>query len=299
VETSPEPAEIVGRPSIGRELRRREEKVRRDLTEIQEIAHDLTALSRENQISRLSQGFFAWYRKLIELGATESTAQDLVTGLAREWRGVADPSIDDLLEPLLERFLEGIRMGGTIERREGKQSRVILVGPPGCGKSTTLAKLASEFSLKRGVEIGILALDNHRVGAVEQISAYARMLDVPLVVAREPEEIAPGLVERAGFDRAARLLREIEAAEIHLVLSATSTLVSQENAIRTFRPLRPRRLILTKLDESGTGWGIHETVRRFGGRLSYVTFGQSVPEDIIPAEPELMGRLLRAIGGLD
>ncbi len=309
------PAEIP--VSADPDTRRREDRLLAEIAQIKSLAHDLVRHSQEHHLSRLSEGFFAWYRKLVELGVGEQAAQELVIGLSSEWRGKSDPTRDELLEPLIQRFLGAIRMNGRVQLRDGKQTRIVLVGPPGSGKSTTIAKLASQFALQEGIPVGLVTLDTHRVGAEEQITAYARMLNVPLVVAKEPLELEAKLAdlgtrrlllvdtqglplsERTGFDRTVELLRAIDGAEVHLVLSATATLSSQEAAIRNFRPMRPRNLIVTKLDESVTGWSILELVRKFGGGLSYVSFGQNVPEDLVPAEPEVIGRVLRAIGGLD
>ncbi|MBI4617723.1 MAG: hypothetical protein HY720_29190 [Planctomycetes bacterium] len=314
----PRPAtERLVSKALDRDRAQREDRVRRDLAEIKALAHDLVLHSKEHHLSQLSEGFFSWYRRLAELGVAEATAQELLMGLAAEWRGRANPGREEVLEPLLDRFLASIRMNGPIELRAGGPTRVVLVGPPGSGKSTTLAKLASSFALQQGASVAILSLDTNRVGAAEQISAYASMLNVPLAIVREPEELPSRLAEfsarrlvlvdtrgltekdRAGFDRTASMLRSVEASEVHLVLPATLTPSCAEASVRLFRPFRPRSLIVTKLDEAVTGWGILDLVRRFGGGLSYVTFGQSVPEDVAAAAPESIRRVLRAVGGLD
>ena len=67
---------------------------------------------------------------------------------------------------------------------------VALVGPTGVGKTTTIAKLAAKYILKHGSgNVALITTDNHRIGAHEQLNTYAKLLDVPMQVAANADEL--------------------------------------------------------------------------------------------------------------
>lgn len=74
-------------------------------------------------------------------------------------------------------------------------SLITLVGLTGAGKSVTTAKLAAE-ALLAGLKVELVTLDVHKAGALEQLSAYANIMNIPLHVARSPEDLSPH-VEKA------------------------------------------------------------------------------------------------------
>jgi len=79
-----------------------------------------------------------------------------------------------------------------LQLAESGQTRfVALVGPTGVGKTTTIAKLAAHFKLREGKRVGMITIDTYRIAAVEQIRAYADILNIPLEVVMTPE----GMVE--------------------------------------------------------------------------------------------------------
>src|SRR5262247_3884367 len=69
----------------------------------------------------------------------------------------------------------------------------VFIGPPGCGKTTTIAKIAAQERARGGQRLGLLAADGFRVGAVEQLQTYADILDAPFRVARTAAELAAAL----------------------------------------------------------------------------------------------------------
>ena len=69
----------------------------------------------------------------------------------------------------------------------------LFVGPPGAGKTTTIAKIAAQERARRGARLSLLAADGFRVGAVEQLRLYADIIGSPFAVARTPREIEQSL----------------------------------------------------------------------------------------------------------
>ena len=151
---------------------------------------------------------------------------------------------------------------------------VVLVGPTGVGKTTTIAKLAARAKLAEGRRVGLITLDTFRIAAVDQLEKYARIIGVPLAVATDPVEFAAALrtFEREGLeavfvDSAGRSQRDelkmgelreflgaAPGAEVHLVLSTTTHPRTLRSVADRFASAGYQRVILTKLDEtSGLG----------------------------------------------
>jgi flagellar biosynthesis protein FlhF len=176
-----------------------------------------------------------------------------------------------------------------------------LVGPPGAGKTATLAKLAVRYGLVGRRSTRILSLDNHRVGASEQLRVYAGILGVGFQSVDSAQALAQAieesrnkrliLIDTPGFARndfesageLAHFLATNAHVEPHLVLPASMRAADVERAAESFDCFRPRKLIFTKLDETGSFGPILNIAVRTGKPVSFVTTGQRVPEDLEPA----------------
>jgi flagellar biosynthesis protein FlhF len=184
---------------------------------------------------------------------------------------------------------------------------VALIGPTGVGKTTTIAKLAARFRLKHGPrQIALITTDNYRIAAHEQLSTYGRILDVPVRVVTNAEELSNCLagfsdkrlvlIDTAGMgQRDKRLteqlsvLRQAERSiKPYLVLSAASQARAMREAVEAFSGCEPQACILTKLDETpNLGVALSTLIER-QLPLAYVSDGQQVPEDLHPARTHLL-----------
>jgi len=184
----------------------------------------------------------------------------------------------------------------------GYASVEVFVGPPGVGKTTTIAKIASQERARHGARIGLVAADGFRVGAVEQLRLYADVLGAPLAVARTPEELEqaiasatprrPLLIDTAGRspkdDISREMLRVLERCpnvRTHLVLAADTPVSTARRILDRFEDARPSRLVITKLDEAESLAPIVGLLRDRQIPISYLGTGQSVPEDLERATP--------------
>lgn len=174
-----------------------------------------------------------------------------------------------------------------------------LVGSTGVGKTTTVAKLAAQFILKHGSrQIALITTDNYRIGAHEQINTYGRILDVPVRVAGDAEELRRHidsfsdkrliLIDTAGMSqRDMRLVEQLKTLQhgdlpirSYLVMSATTQYKAMLEIMDAFRILEPQATILTKFDEAvSKGTALSAIIER-RMPLSFITDGQQVPEDI-------------------
>ncbi|MBW2145399.1 MAG: flagellar biosynthesis protein FlhF [Deltaproteobacteria bacterium] len=210
-----------------------------------------------------------------------------------------------------------IKVSGPLKVVDGRPKVVALVGPTGVGKTTTIAKLAAHYALIEKKRVAMVTLDTYRIGAAEQLKIYAQIIDSPIEVVFVPERLRVVLEKLASYhliliDTAGRsqnngeqieelkkLLNQETTIETHLVLSAT-TKNSDLNAITSkFGTVGFDRLIFTKLDESYSFGCILNEVLKTTKPLSYITFGQRVPEDIDVAHGYLMGELVLGLGSLE
>ena len=176
---------------------------------------------------------------------------------------------------------------------------VALIGPTGVGKTTTIAKLAAKFVLKHGSnQIALITTDNYRIGAYDQLNTYGRILDVPVRVAANAEELSDFinsfadkrliLIDTAGMNqRDMKLVEQINtlqqnglAIKSYLVMSAATEYRAMNAIIKAFALFDPQASILTKLDEAVTIGSAISSIIEHNLPLSFITDGQQVPEDI-------------------
>lgn len=265
--------------------------------EISEIRHALASLPRNTTMEERPQS--PAVERLVKNGAPEKLAVSLLAnvGTVRDF---------DIILNILSRH---IRCSGPI-RCSQRQVRAALVGPTGAGKTTTAAKLAAQHLLVHKQSVALITLDTYRVGAVEQLATYARILNLPLEVAFTPEDVEALAAKhrdkdliiidtvgrsqrnREQLSELGRMLRSAEPTEVHLVVSASASPAVQKEAVDSFSSLSASRLILTKLDECPQTGCILELAANSLMPFSYITYGQEVPDDIAAAESEKLARLV-------
>lgn len=190
----------------------------------------------------------------------------------------------------------------------GKGPKVIFfVGPTGVGKTTTIAKLASRFSVDEKKRVALLTADTYRIAAAEQLKTYASILDAPFRVIYTIEELENALaefkefdylfVDTAGHSHQNQAQKEAMSAfvhcldgqvekEVYLVLSATTKYRDLLSIADSYKEIADYRLIFTKLDETSAYGNLLNLALYTGASLAYVTYGQNVPEDIEKFNPQ-------------
>ncbi len=184
------------------------------------------------------------------------------------------------------------------------------VGPTGVGKTTTIAKLASDYVLRQKKKVGFITSDTYRIAAVDQLRTYANILNAPLEVVFSPDDMEQAVRRLQGcdvifMDTAGRnyrnqtyveeinhFLSKFSASETYLVLSLTAKYSDMEDVITNFSPFAIDRVIFTKKDETSTYGAILNAIYLKKLSLSYITNGQNVPEDIEFASPQTIANLI-------
>jgi len=286
------------------------DEVKTQISELQALVADLCRRSRGTGHQDLPETLFRLYTDLIEAEVTDEVARDLVERVRRETSGgeVDDPL---MLRARLSRMIEEeITVSGPIRMETGRRKLVALVGPTGVGKTTTIAKLAANFRLRDKKRVGLITVDTFRIAAVEQLRTYADIIDLPMHVVSTPREMRDAvnslssmdlvLLDTAGrsphddvkIQELKSFLEEAAADEVHLVLSATAGASSLEKMARQFGAVGTTHLLLTKLDEASSLGNLLPLIRAGRLPLSYLTDGQSVPDDIAPADAARLARVV-------
>jgi flagellar biosynthesis protein FlhF len=227
--------------------------------------------------------------------------------------GEQEWSLRDAQERLLRIVETEIPLGGPIRVAAEERRVVAVVGPTGVGKTTTIAKLAASFRLQKQCRVGLITIDTFRIAAVDQLKTYADIMNLPLEIASTPAEMSRALVALSDcqlvlIDTTGRsprdamriaeqrsLLAVADPDEVHLVLSATSSMACQQLAMRAYAGVNPTALVLTKLDELPQAGSLAGLLRETSLPLSYTTHGQNVPDDIRAAERRYLARSLTGL----
>ncbi len=220
-------------------------------------------------------------------------------------------SLDDKAREALEAYLDQeISFADGIELNKHGVRTVALIGATGVGKTTTLAKIAARFVLERGVKAALITADTYRISAVEQLKTYSDILGLPIEIVYTPEELKVAihkyrnkdliLIDTAGrsqnnefqMKELQDLLAINKNLEVHLVLSATTKARDAEVILDKFAACKPSRVIFTKTDETASAGMILNLLKGRDISLSFLTTGQSVPDDILPANAKNLADLL-------
>jgi flagellar biosynthesis protein FlhF len=218
-------------------------------------------------------------------------------------------SISDLdnFDLLQEKVVDWIGEGIKIYEESGFQSRpriLILVGPTGVGKTTTIAKLAAVYGLGstavKPISVRIITIDAYRIGAKQQIETYGNIMGIPVSSVESYEELKKTialcsgdvdliLVDTIGKSPhdAVKLgeMKELLSvcgtqAEVHLAVCASTKSSDIHEIIQQFEPFNYRSVIVTKLDETIRVGNLISAFKEKGKSISFITDGQSVPADI-------------------
>ena len=240
---------------------------------------------------------------------TEKIIQDMIAKL--NGTEILAPRNSVKATNALEKYIrKAIRIANGITLYSSKPKVVALIGPTGVGKTTTLAKIAAKFVLEQGARVALITADTYRISAVEQLKTYSDILGLPLEIVYNPEALRNAiekhkdkqliLIDTAGrsqyneyqMKELSGLLSIDADIEKHLVMSATTKTSDGVELLENFSICHPDRVIFTKVDETGTHGIILNILHRRKVALSYITNGQSVPDDIEPASVERLAELL-------
>ncbi|WDP89797.1 MAG: protein FlhF [Desulfobacter sp.] len=257
---------------------------------------------------------------MIRAGVSDGLAAALIreavekTETAAPWPDPAQ-QVKAIKKKVMQLCLERLKCEDFFSRSNngigGHPHVAAFVGPTGVGKTTTIAKLAALLTFHRKMKVGLVSIDNYRIGAFEQLKAYAGIMGLPCVPAFSGKDLSSALdrmggmdmvlVDTAGhshydkekLDEILGLISKASRISIHLTLSVTAELINMKEAASAFSVFNPDTYVFTKIDETRRCGKILDQVGNFNMPVSLVTNGQKVPEDlIVPDKPALLKIIL-------
>ncbi|RKQ37501.1 flagellar biosynthesis protein FlhF [Oceanobacillus halophilus] len=218
-------------------------------------------------------------------------------------------STNDILHKIKAQIAERLR-DCSYEGINYKNKVIQFVGPTGVGKTTTIAKIASNCILNDKKNVAFITTDTYRIAAVEQLKTYARILNVPLEVVYTTSDYMKAIEKFQRYDlilvdTAGRNFREekyvkdlLEGLDsninivTYLVLSLTSKPQDISEIYDQFHHVAIKEVIFTKIDETRQYGSILNTCLEKQVGIAYLTNGQDVPNDIVKATPEQIANLI-------
>jgi flagellar biosynthesis protein FlhF len=280
------PAPMVP-PNRGEDLERVLAPMRTELRSLRALirAADRPDTELRNELVQL--------RKLVEAGAAQAAKPAPVAATAARTRAASDAALT----------------------APSNARAIMLVGPTGVGKTTTIAKLAARAALVDGKRVELVTLDDYRVGGVDQIRTFADLIGIPLrtvsaaagaaglaeALATDADLVLIDTAGRSPRDTAAiaelaTMIEDVPAIEVHVAISAGTSPAQIDKIVALYRPLAPARLLFTKLDEVDAAPELAEAPVRLRLPVTWITTGQQVPEDL--EEPTANRLLELATAGL-
>lgn len=171
--------------------------------------------------------------------------------------------------------------------------RIVLHGASGVGKTTIAAKLVARYRLRHGRrKVALISTDTHRIGGSHQLKRYAELLQVPLLLAGDRDELAQALTRTEGcglvlIDTAGGTAPETFAGlpelQHHIVTAASASASATSRSLSRLASLKPSAAIVTKLDEAEQLGEVLSLLVRHRLPIAYTSDGERIPEDLSPA----------------
>ena len=238
-------------------------------------------------------------------------------------KGISEPWLDEMFNSLIGTslvedksllvayLLEEIDEALKVKEEDFSSPKIMmLVGPTGVGKTTTIAKLAARYAylMDRPYKVALLNLDSYKVGAIEQLEHYADIMQIEHVSVSTVEAFQEQLealeaydvilVDTAGMSPydTQKFIKTVEFVnaenpreiDVNLVLSATVKYEDMEDIYNNFSFLNPSSVLISKFDETKHFGTLLNFMLLYKLPMSYFSVGQEVPDDLLLASKEYL-----------
>ena len=270
-----------------------------DISPAPEVPEEKVEVTEQERFVRLL------YNTMLENEVDEKYANQILD----DFDGTAKTNlpIDHILSNVYQKMILKFGRAEGIVATEKTPRIVLFMGPTGVGKTTTIAKIASSYSVGEKQRVALLTADTYRIAAVEQLRTYANILEVPFRVIYSEDEARAAIrdfkeydyifVDTAGHShqneeqlqrmkKLFQVMKEEGECQTFLVLSATTKYHDLLRIVSCYQEIADFQMIFTKLDETAT-WGNLLNLKLFTDTpIAFVTYGQNVPNDIEQFSPQ-------------
>lgn len=288
-------------PLLDTNIKSETEEIKKLKTDISEVKSMLKAIynkqgAKEEHI--FPPSLMKLYNRFIQMDVDSKIAQSIIGSVADTITDMDNADENKIIISLKNYIAKELVKIKPIQFKEGNKSIVAFVGPTGVGKTTTIAKLAANYSLYHDKKVAMIAADTFRVGAVEQLKLYGDFLEVPVAVVHSPQEIDDILDGFSEYDiifvdtmgsspnnkmqirKIKGFLENLNPTDTHMVISAATKNEDLKSILQNYSELDYKKIVITKLDETKTYGSILNVMHMSDCYLSYITSGQNVPDDI-------------------
>ncbi len=280
-------------------------------TESEVVANETITEEKSSELMKFEK---LLYSKMIDNEVNETYANQIIDEMEKNVK--PNMPFDQALANIYQKMILKFGKPETISPAQNGPKVVFFIGPTGVGKTTTIAKIASKFSVEGKRKVALLTADTYRIAAAEQLRTYADILEVPFRVIYTVEEVENSLKDFKDYDyifvdtaghshqnetQKANMNEFIHSVdgkvekEVYLVVSATTKYRDLLSIADSYSEMTEYKLIFTKLDETVTLGNLLNLKLYTNAPLSYVTCGQNVPDDIEQFNPQKTVKLL--LGG--
>ncbi len=251
---------------------------------------------REREVERFLR---LLYNTMLDNDVDERLANEIINE-SQKGRP-SNAGMDYILSSIYQKMILRFGRSEGISPADHTPKIIYFIGPTGVGKTTTIAKIASSLSVNDKEKVALLTTDTYRIAATDQLRTYASILGVPFRVIYSTEELSAAIddfkdcsyifVDTAGHSHQNELFLEQQKSYLEclpdtleqqnfLVMSATTKLKDLKKIVDNYKCISDFQLIFTKLDETSSLGNLYN-IREYSGKpISYVTYGQNVPDDI-------------------
>ena len=286
------------------------ELIKEELGEIRNTVAKIADFLRYRNLPSLPENLLLVLKQLLDCEVEEILAKRLIQEVHMSLKGEEYDDLRLILRKLIGKISAMVKTTPKNSKINSTARIIAFVGPTGVGKTTTIAKLATQAKLIGGKEVAIISADTFRIAAVEQLKTFANIAEIPFEVVYSTDEIKNAVAKFSRMDlifidttgrsqkdkmnlkEIGNMLSSVEPGEVHLVLSVTTKYKDILDILEKFKTLFINRIIFTKLDETtslGLILNVAEKVRK---PISYITFGQNVPEDIEKADSRKIAKII-------
>nr|WP_296437976.1 flagellar biosynthesis protein FlhF [uncultured Acetatifactor sp.] len=286
------------------ESERRELVAEEEAPDAEEALQEEEAEERE-EVTQQQRFMKLLYNTMLESEVDEKYANQIVDEV--DVTGQSNLPFDYILGNVYQKMILKFGRAEGITQTEGHPRIVIFMGPTGVGKTTTIAKIASNYVVEEKRKVALLTADTYRIAAVDQLRTYANILEVPFRVIYSEDDTKEAIEEFGDYDyifvdtaghshqneeqlghtkNLVEILQENGDSQVFLVLSATTKYRDLLKIVSRYNQITDFQLIFTKLDETEVLGNLLNLKLYTDKPIAFVTYGQNVPNDIELFNPQ-------------